>query len=509
MAVWYLDSDDEITDAVARLRGTDDERVVFVVPPGSRIATGRINFKLLAREAETRDLALAVASPDEQVRAMATSAGVLAAATAEAAEAALERGDEPEPGLPPAADAAPSAETAATASAAAEKPSSQLSWRSRRMRVATLLVLVAVVVGGALAAQVLPSADITLRPRLLALGPLEATVTAAADVEVPDPETATIPLTVISIPLELEERVEASGTQVTETKARGEVVFSSEGRASDKEIPAGTRVETPAQIRFRTTETAVLPAGEEGVPTQVVVPVEALEGGEAGNVRAEAISEAPSLVDQGISVSNPAATTGGRTETAPLVEPRDFDDAVVNLGEALEGKLAAWVRDPANAPAGLTVFPETAERGPLDLQPQAGDVVGTTVDGFVLSATATGEVLAVDEALVDELLETRLRSSLPEAMALREASIVVEHEPGEVDEGDRIRFSGRASGTMEPLIDADALLARIAGLPVSEAQAILEELGPATVNVWPGFLGDLPNDRERITLDVLEASATE
>ena len=81
MAVWYLDNDDEITDAVARLRGATDERVVFVVPPGSRIATGRINFKLLAREAESRDLHMAIASPDEQVRALAGAAGVLAAAT--------------------------------------------------------------------------------------------------------------------------------------------------------------------------------------------------------------------------------------------------------------------------------------------------------------------------------------------------------------------------------------------------------------------------------------------
>ena len=50
MAVWYLDSEDEITDAVARLRGATEEQVVFVVPTGSRIATGRINFKLLSRE---------------------------------------------------------------------------------------------------------------------------------------------------------------------------------------------------------------------------------------------------------------------------------------------------------------------------------------------------------------------------------------------------------------------------------------------------------------------------
>ena len=56
MSVWYLELDDEITDAVARLRAAKDDRVVFVVPPGSRIGTGRINLRLLAREAETRDV---------------------------------------------------------------------------------------------------------------------------------------------------------------------------------------------------------------------------------------------------------------------------------------------------------------------------------------------------------------------------------------------------------------------------------------------------------------------
>ena len=98
MAVWYLDNDDEITDAVARLRNATDEQVVFVVPTGSRIATGRINFKLLHREAAARGLSLAIASPDVQVRAMAASAGVLGLPTAAEAEAALERGDTaPEP----------------------------------------------------------------------------------------------------------------------------------------------------------------------------------------------------------------------------------------------------------------------------------------------------------------------------------------------------------------------------------------------------------------------------
>jgi len=93
MSVWYLDLDDEITDAVARLRGATDDHVVLVIPPGSRIGTGRINFRLLAREAGTRHLSVSVVSGDAQVRALAVAAGLSSHASvmdAENASAAAE-----------------------------------------------------------------------------------------------------------------------------------------------------------------------------------------------------------------------------------------------------------------------------------------------------------------------------------------------------------------------------------------------------------------------------------
>ena len=65
---------------------------MFVVPPGSRIGTGRINFRLLAREAETRGLGLALVSGDAQVRALAASAGLPVFATVSESEAAEANG---------------------------------------------------------------------------------------------------------------------------------------------------------------------------------------------------------------------------------------------------------------------------------------------------------------------------------------------------------------------------------------------------------------------------------
>jgi hypothetical protein len=509
MAVWYLDNDDEITDAVARLRGTSDERVVFVVPPGSRIATGRINFKLLAREAETRELRMAIASPDDQVRALATSAGVLVAATPAEAEAALERGDEPpDAGETEYTDpASHPTEVVATPSKGKQGRGVSLSWRSQRIRIATVAVLVLAVVGLYAASQTLPSAEVTLSPRLSALGPLEVLVTAMPSVTETDIEGGRIAALEIEIPLTIDGTFPAGGTETVETRATGEVVFSSPEQLTDQDIEAGTRLQTPGGVDFQTTEAVTLPRSS-GIPSQVVAPVEAIDSGEQSNVSAEAISVAPSLEGQPITVSNPEATSGGRFEQTPLVTTNDYDVATVDLKNRLVGARDAHLRDPANTPEGMTLFTETAQLGAVTYSPSPEDLVGLSAADFTLGGSATARVLAVDEALVDELIRARLSLAVLDGHALLDESISVEHGEGSAA-GDRIHFNGSASGDVFPLVDTDDVLGQIAGLPVSDAQAILEEIGAATVSVWPEFLGDLPNDRDRITLEVLEPSTTE
>lgn len=74
--VIYLDIDDEITSAAARIRGVDGRRVAVVLPYGSRVATSRINFRLLARDALTHEKRLAIVAGDAATRALAASAGL-------------------------------------------------------------------------------------------------------------------------------------------------------------------------------------------------------------------------------------------------------------------------------------------------------------------------------------------------------------------------------------------------------------------------------------------------
>ena len=91
--VLYLDVDDEITSAAARIRRTDAARVAVVLPYGSRVATSRINFRLLARDALLHEKRLSIVAPDGATRALAASAGLPVFATVAEYETALSAED--------------------------------------------------------------------------------------------------------------------------------------------------------------------------------------------------------------------------------------------------------------------------------------------------------------------------------------------------------------------------------------------------------------------------------
>ncbi len=507
MAVWYLDSDDEITDAVARLRGATEERVVFVVPSGSRIATGRINFRLLAREAAGRDLQLAVASPDAQVRAMASSAGVLALSTAAEAEAALERGDGPPTAEQPTPDAVvASGTTDAEATGDTGKPG---RLTRRRLAVGAAVVATVAVIGVVASLQTLPTAQITLTPRTATIGPEEMVITAVGSLDAPDQAARRVPAADLTIPLRQEGTYPASGRRTAESRATGSVTFISR-EPIDREVPVGSRVETPDGVLFQTTQVVTLPgrAAADGPPGSVAVAVEAVEPGESGNVPAGAITVLPWSTGVELAVSNPEATSGGAFEQTPIVTQEDYDAAAVDLQNRLLGALAAYLGDPETMPPGLTVFAETARPGQVSVVPQAEEVVGREVADFTLGGALSAHVLGVDERQVQEMARGLLLAELPAGMAVLPGRLSVKTGEGVVGD-DGVRFDATARADVYAVIDEDAVLERIAGLSVSEARAILEDLGATTVSVWPEFLGDLPSDPNRIRLDVQEPSSTE
>ncbi len=358
--VIYLDVDDEITSAATRIRAAEVSRLALVVPPGSRIATSRMNFRLLAREAGRLGRQLAVVAPDAPSRALAAAAGLEVFATVGEYEASLRPAPTatPPPGSDAASEEAGRAGRASGGTQAASPPAALESedeagasgsgqggpgedgaraerggreptrvWRpeaagpspGRRPEVAALpvagglqrpgrrgrflavgagILAVLLVVGGVAGYVLLPSATVRVVPRVDPIGPLELTVVADPEVAAVDLAAARIPATRVSIPIRVEDRFPATGKRVVEAKATGTVVFTSRNTGAEVEIPAGTQVSTASGIVFRTTRRVVVPKATFLPPTPGLAeaPIEALGAGPTGNVPAGAITRVSTVI---------------------------------------------------------------------------------------------------------------------------------------------------------------------------------------------------------------------
>ncbi len=120
-SIIYLDVDDEITTAAARIRTATDTKVALVLPPGSRLATSRINFRLLSREGLERNRVLSIVAADPAARAIAASAGLPVHATVAEFEEAIAPPAPPAPPVEP--PAAPSVDAGPPASGSTPKRS--------------------------------------------------------------------------------------------------------------------------------------------------------------------------------------------------------------------------------------------------------------------------------------------------------------------------------------------------------------------------------------------------
>jgi hypothetical protein len=593
MSTIYLESDDEITTAIARLRNVSDGEVVLVVPPGSRVATSRINFKLLAREANERKLNIAAVSDDPAVRALAVSAGLPTYDTIGAAENALTNFREqdrklaerisqaPGEGLseedaealraarpplwsstrssdtsvmptpvvdappsdpraeprsePPATDlvrspdfAAGRARMGATGShfrdsaidtremdARLVRDNEERRQRGRRrgFPVAPLVVvaLVALLVAGVAygAYVLLPTATVTLTPEtaMLRLDPF--TVTADPGTAVVDPVTGTLPAQSIVVPLHVSDTFNATGTQVSETKATGSVRFRSENTVSAVNIPAGTFVATEDGIEFVTLEAAVVPPADFGTstPGTVNVPVRAVRSGPSGNVAEHTIILAPrSISTQLVSVNNPAPTTGGERIETSVITQKDYDKAVATLTGRLDNAMAVALADPNSVPRGLTAYPATATHDAPTVGTPSGELVGLVATEFDLALDATGHVLAVNEAVIDDIASARLQSALGPAQQEIGPPPVITFGPGAVANG-LISYVVDASVLTYTAPDQASLVNQVRGKTITEAKSILSPYGAVDIVIWPDFIDRLPDQASRISLTVTPPTA--
>jgi hypothetical protein len=541
----YLDVDDEITSAAARIRTTEAPGITLVLPYGSRLATSRINFRLLAREAAERGKRLDIVCGDASARALAAAAGLPVHASVAAYEAS--RGGPGADGPPTnggaaSGDAGPegvdtAVVTAPAAVAGGQLPLPELADQddaggflaaprrsSRRVPIvgparppisprvavaAGLGLVVALLILGLLAVQLLPAATIVLHPRSEDVGPMALTVLARPDATEPDPANLVVPAQRFTFPLEASDTFTATGTKAVETKATGNVTFSNFDTGRANRIEAGSIVATEEGIEFATLADVTLPNATVQFPFTIVpststVGVEAVEAGPGGNVGNNSIVVPPKGENKRLlQVTNEEATAGGSHEDRTVVSEDDVANARLALDDALQTQLDSDVASAVGVPSGVTLFAQTASVGAATPSVDTTTLIGTETLEFELGATAEGSVLGVDSSPIERLAEDRIAAQVDEGWTLDGDSTTVDlGEPTVL--GEVISFPVTVGAIQVRDVDEAALLAQVRGLVLAQARSRLEAYGDVSISLWPDWVTSVPTNGDRIDFSLGE-----
>ncbi len=355
--VIYLDIDDEITSAAARIRDVPGGRVAVVLPQGSRVATSRINFRLLARDAGIHGKRLSIVAGDAATRSLAASAGLATFSSVMEYEGSLE----------PGATDTPDAEAGETA----RVPTAP---RRRRGAKATDVSPQQATLDEMEAAELAAAAAALERERGWVTSAADLTAPAAADPAVaretprarPAGPAATPPFPGAPIrePARSGGNRAASAVRETPTRARGgarlaialvtALVVLVAGVGTYLFLPAATIVVTPRADAVTPVALTIAadPAASEPDPERAVVPAE--------------------IVTVDVSVSETFQATGKRveaTKATAIVRFRNKDftrsntipaGSVVSTNNGIRFTTDATIVVPRANIVGLQVFPKTA-----------------------------------------------------------------------------------------------------------------------------------------------------
>jgi hypothetical protein len=490
---------------------SDDTAGTAAVPAPAVAAAAAAGAAATAAAAVGPAVAPASATPRDTVRSRG-AAGALRPATAAPAAPARSR----TPSIVPAARVVSDTPSQDRPADPLGRPTfagrslSQLPLRTPFV-IAAAVVALALLVGGVGAYLVLPSATVVIAPRETTIGPVALRIVADPTATSPDVTAKVVPAVTKTVEVEASDRFPATGKRVEEEKASGTVRFRNKDFTSSNTIPRGSIVSTQGGIRFRTNTAVTVPRAElvglQIFPASASVKVTAVDAGPDGNVEPNTILTIPRGEDPlTLDVTNPDATKGGTRDEFPRIVQADVDAAMTALTTRLQTAFSDRLDDPELTVDGTTVFPDTGTLGDPSFSVDVATLVGDEVEAFDLGASASGTVLAVDEAAVQTVAEANITSSVGSGFELVDGSSQFEPSPAVID-GGIVTFPVVATARQRLVVDPAAIEAEILGKPLSEARAVLERYGRVDLSVWPDWVGSIPAFDARVEVTTTSSAS--
>ncbi len=541
MAIYYIDVDDEITSAAARIRDSSDDRIALVLSGGSRVATSRINFRLLAREARRRNKRLAIIASDPSVQSVARSAELPVYATVgEYEKAELGRARRLADGTADDASDAldelaltvgPGVGAAAGAAGAFGRPSRVASGPvgggrgdgtsgfARRFgrRVSKPAIAgvgaVLVLVLAAAAFFFYPSATVAVTLRGEPVGPIALSVKVDPAVSAPNDQAVTVPGLTKDFPVSASGTLGATGQKIVETAATGTVTFTSYNSRDIVTVLSGTQVSTAGGVAFTTTSTVAVPKlianPPSYTPGTASVGIAAVNKGLSGNVAAGAIVKVPAGLAKDLVkpdsvnvVTNKKATVGGTHTVTPQIQQSDLDSAQNSLYGQMDSRFKAALAAPGAVPSGSTLLDASVHLGTATCTPDPAGLVNQDVSSFDLTCTATGTATLADMTRVKALGERRVKGAVKTGYVLVENSVTTELGTP-VMQGSAVVVPITVRAMQVPVVDPNEIRSGVKGKSLDEARTFAGRYGTVEISVSPGWASTLPSFDFRIDVQLV------
>ena len=480
----YVETEEEIPEVVERLRRSNGDDTMLVLPIRSRIGQSRFNFQLLRNYASRMGKRVTVVCDDPAVQKMAHESGFPVFAAVGLQGEGIP--SEPEAPPPPKKWWQRDKPEAATHIAIAA-PTKLLTKNATELKPGRFLLYVAaatlLVVGIFATVVYVPSASVTLVA--------QAQPFAQKGVEIAaQPGKAPIKVRASVVTRSDSQGFKTTGViRVVLAPAFGVVTYTN--NLSQPKCPRagctspglvvlrGQRLtDTADGIAFAQTSNkyqgGVLVPWGGTAPANVI----AVVSGKSGNVGNDTITTIENNPYDGLTVTNPQATGGGTdASSVPIMTVSDFDAARAVLQQELQQAIAQQIS--ATKKAGETLSETMIFGAPqFSTDHQPSDKVAS----FNGTMTVQGEGDFYNASDVQKAFENYLAQRVPNnQVLLTESPVHVDYRILSATKGGNLVFLGDASAFVAPKLDMDKIRSQVVGRPLAQARFYLQGLNVRSV----------------------------
>jgi hypothetical protein len=527
--ILYLESDEEITSIIDRIKGTEEGSIILVVPRGATLIQSMINLKLLKREVGRLRKTVAIVTTDNIGRNLASQVGITAYQKLDKVNLE-EKPDEIE--KTPVSkfekkDKLSFSEIKFNKKPIqeAKSPDQNIAQKIKENAIPKIPkkidkkliiggVVLVLIVAAVLGLFILPKATIAVTVKTSPY-PEEFNLSVSSKVDKPDTSENLIPGEVVSQEKESTGKGTSTGTKETGAKAKGTITVYNFWDSNPQPMVVGTRFSSPSGLIFKTTQPVTVPGTKisEGntVPGTAAVSVESEKEGANYNIGASnfVIPGLPAAKQAKIYGKSTAAMSGGFTKQITVVSQADIDKTAQEVADQLKTEVSKEISDGLSQDR-MIITDAISEEITEKISTPA---VNSEASEFEVKVKVKLSTLSFAKADLEEIAKRYLADKIPsdkQLVGLQEG-ISAQLDNIDLNTGE-MKAKVKISASVAPKIDESAIVGNAKGRTKDEVKAYLEqydEIDKVDVKLSPFWVRKVPTYTKKIKITTDYSSSSE